>query len=192
MTMIKHEGIRLHQPKVPFEKDQEDPELIMKTEDMKQQVVDRILKDRLPKVDRSIIPAPVERMIRRRVQAYLVPKIELLVKEGTMKKQTKNQIDHLVRRVARLEIDQWRKADHDTAETKAADLVTYWRDMNDEDKENVLDQYVANDKELLTEALVSWKGRQKQSGAAYRKRPNREKLIRRKIQLRQGNPPTKQ
>ena len=87
-----------------------------------------------------------------------------------MKKQTKNQIDHLVRRVARLEIDQWRKADHQITEAKLADLVTSWRDMDHEENENALDGFVANDKSQLIEALVHWKGRQKKSGAAQRKK----------------------
>ena len=114
--MIKHERNRLLEPKAPFEKDQIDPELVMKSEDMKQLIVDRILEDRLPKVDRKIIPAPVEQMIRKRVRDTLERKIELMVKEGKTKKRTKKQIDNLVRKVARLEIDQWRKADHQVSQ----------------------------------------------------------------------------
>ena len=77
-------------------------------------MVDRVLQHRIPKNETKTIPAEVEKILRARVRAYLPPKIQMMEVEQQIEKMSTRDIDWLVQKITRLEIDQWRKADYTT------------------------------------------------------------------------------
>ena len=106
--------------------------------------------------EKKIIPADIEKLIRERVKAYLEPKIQLLVREEQIEPMPEKGVDWLVKRLARLEIDQWRKADHKETMTRITDLQAYWREMPAADQENLLDDYVRRDDDRLETAILDF------------------------------------